>query len=142
MARVPAVRASTREELFRRLTIARSLLEASLQEPMHLEQVAAGACLSPFHLHRLFSQTFRETPHQYHLRRRLERAAHLLTATDLPVTQVCLDCGFQSPGSFSSLFRKTFGASPQQFRRSRKQAGFCSARSGPDLVKAQLQVIS
>jgi AraC family transcriptional regulator len=125
MARVPAVRASTREELFRRLTTARSLIEASLQEPLHLEQVAAGACLSPFHLHRLFSQTFRETPHQYLVRRRMERAAHLLTNTDLPVTHVCLDCGFQSLGSFSSLFRKTFGASPQQYRLYRKKATVC-----------------
>jgi AraC-like DNA-binding protein len=141
MARVPAARASTREELFRRLTNARSLIESSLQQPLHLPQIAASACLSPFHLHRLFSQTFRETPHQYLVRRRLERAIELLTETDLPVTQVCLDCGFQSLGSFSSLFRKTFGASPQQYRRSRKKATVCLAGTGPDFRPTQLQPI-
>lgn len=142
MARVPAARASTKLELFRRLTTARSLLEASLEEPLQLEQVAAVACLSPFHLHRLFSQTFRETPHQYLVRRRLERAAHLLTATDLPVTQICLDCGFQSLGSFSSLFRKTFGASPQQYRRSRKKAMVCLAGAEPDFARSKMQLSS
>ncbi len=120
MARVPAARASTRQELFRRLTTARSIMESSLQSPLPLDAVASEACLSPFHLHRLFTQTFRETPHQYLVRRRLERASHLLTKTNLPVTLVCLECGFQSLGSFSSLFRKRFGASPQQYRRGQR----------------------
>jgi AraC family transcriptional regulator len=117
MARVPAARASTRQELFRRLTTARSIMESSLQCPLPLEAVASAACLSPFHLHRLFTHTFRETPHQYLVRRRLERASHLLTYSDLPVTLVCLECGFQSLGSFSSLFRRRFDVSPQQHRR-------------------------
>ena len=139
MARVPAIRASTRQELFRRLTTARSLLEASLQEPLRLEQVATGACLSPFHLHRLFSQTFGETPHQYLVRRRLERAAQLLTKSDLPVTVVCLECGFQSLGSFSSLFRRTFGASPQLYRRQMKNVSV-SLHGAEATSKSQVQI--
>jgi AraC family transcriptional regulator len=116
MARVPVVRASTREELFRRLTLARSLIDASLDRPLRLDGIARAACLSPFHLHRLFARAFGETPHAYTTRRRLERARRLLAETEMPVTLACLECGFQSLGSFSALFRKRFGLSPSRFR--------------------------
>jgi len=115
-ARVPALRSATRTELFRRLTIARSMIEGSLDEALNLDQIASAACLSPYHLHRLFTQVFGETPHRYAVRRRLERAKRLLAQTDMPVTMICLESGFQSLGSFSTLFRKQTGCSPQQFR--------------------------
>jgi AraC family transcriptional regulator len=115
-ARVPATRAGTKAELFRRLTRARSIVEESLSEPLSLQAIAAAACLSPYHLHRLFSRVFGETPHRYAVRRRMDRARRLLTQTDMPVTEVCLESGFQSLGSFSTLFRKENGCSPQQFR--------------------------
>jgi AraC family transcriptional regulator len=120
-ARVPAIRAATRVELFRRLTNARSRIEASLGQPMNLESIAKAACLSPYHLHRLFTQVFGETPHRYAVRRRMDRARRLLMQTDMPVTLVCLESGFQSLGSFSTLFRKENGCSPQQFRASEER---------------------
>lgn len=116
VARVPAARPATREELFRRLTRARSIIEESLGEPLELRTIAAEACLSAYHLHRLFTQVFGETPHRYAVRRRMDRARRLLAQTDMPVTGVCLESGFQSLGSFSALFRKENGCSPQQFR--------------------------
>ena len=115
-ARIPAMRETTRTELFHRLTKARSIVEESLAEPLNLETIARAACLSPYHLHRLFTQVFGETPHRYAVRRRMDRARRLLTQTDMPVTLVCLESGFQSLGSFSTLFRKENGCSPQQFR--------------------------
>jgi len=115
-ARVPAARASTRAELFRRLTRARSVVEASLGDPLDLQTIAREACLSPYHLHRLFTRAFGETPHRYAVRRRMDRARRLLAQTDQPVTEVCLDSGFQSLGSFTTLFRRENGCSPQQFR--------------------------
>ncbi len=116
-ARVPATRPATRTELFRRLTHARSIIEASLGQPLSLDTIARAACLSPYHLHRLFTQVFGETPHRYAVRRRMDRARRLLAHADTPVTQVCLESGFQSLGSFSTLFRKENGCSPQQFRQ-------------------------
>jgi AraC-like DNA-binding protein len=116
VARVPAMRSSTKAELFRRLTVARSMIEGSLDQALPLDRIAETACLSPYHLHRLFGQVFGETPHRYAVRRRLERARRLLAQTDMPVTMVCLESGFQSLGSFSALFRKETGSSPQQFR--------------------------
>ena len=73
MARVPAARAATKTEVFRRLTRARSVLEASLGERLDLKTIAREACLSPYHLHRLFTQVFGETPHHYAIRRRMDR---------------------------------------------------------------------
>ncbi len=116
VARVPAVRAATRTELFRRLTRARSSIEASLGEPLDLETIARAACLSQYHLHRLFTQVFGETPHRYAVRRRMDRARRLLAHSDQPVTEICLESGFQSLGSFSALFRRENGCSPQQYR--------------------------
>jgi AraC-like DNA-binding protein len=120
-ARVPATRSATRAELFRRLMTARSMIEGALNEPLSLQLIADGACLSPYHLHRLFTQVFGETPHRYAVRRRLDRAKRLLAHTDMPVTMVCLESGFQSLGSFSALFRKEAGCSPVQFRTSARR---------------------
>jgi len=125
-ARVPAARPSTRAELFRRLTVARSMIEGALDQTLSLDRIAEEACLSPYHLHRLFAQVFGETPHRYAVRRRLERARRLLAETDMPVTAICLESGFQSLGSFSTLFRKQTGNSPMEYRMAAHQASLRS----------------
>jgi AraC-like DNA-binding protein len=116
---LPAVRASTREELWRRVNRARDFLHAHLGSQISLSDVAAEACLSPFHLLRTFQAAFRQTPHQYLNRCRLDRAKFLLEKTRIPVTAICLECGFTSLGSFSGLFHKSCGMSPRAWRRSR-----------------------
>jgi AraC-like DNA-binding protein len=116
---LPAMRASTREELWRRVNRARDFLHAHLGSGMKLSNVAAAACLSPFHLLRTFQAAFHQTPHQYLTQCRLERAKFLLEKTRLPVTTICLDCGFASLGSFSALFQKSCGMSPRKWRASR-----------------------
>jgi len=116
---LPAVRASTREELWRRVNRARDFLHAHLGSQIALSDVAAAACLSPFHLLRTFQAAFRETPHHYLNRCRLDRAKFLLEKTIIPVTAICLECGFTSLSSFSALFHKSFGISPRAWRTSR-----------------------
>jgi AraC family transcriptional regulator len=113
---LPGVRASTRKELWRRVNRARDFLHAHLGARVTLSDVAVAACLSPFHLLRTFQAAFRQTPHQYLQQCRLERAKFLLEKTPIPVTAVCLDCGFASLGSFSTLFQKNFGLSPRKWR--------------------------
>ena len=81
-----------------------------------LEDLARVSCLSPNHLLRTFRQAFGRTPHQFLVERRLEEAKRLLRDKEIPVTEVCLKVGFESPGSFSVLFRKRFGASPSEWR--------------------------
>jgi AraC family transcriptional regulator len=116
---LPAMRASTREELWRRVNRARDFLHAHLGSAIRLSDVARAACLSPFHLLRTFQAAFRQTPHQYLNQCRLERARFLLEKTRIPVTAICLDCGFASLGSFSALFHKSCGMSPRNWRVSR-----------------------
>jgi AraC-like DNA-binding protein len=106
--------------LERHLLRARDLIDGGYAEPLDLEALAAGAHVSRRHFSREFRRTFGETPHQYLLSRRLERARHLLRTTDLQVAEVCLAVGFRSVGSFTTTFRRRVGVSPTAFRRDSK----------------------
>lgn len=114
---LPAARPATRRELYRRLARARDFLDSSLGEAVDLHSAARIACLSPHYFLRSFKAVFGLTPHQYLTRARIERAKDLLVASDLSVTEVCSAVGFESLGSFSSLFRRSVGCSPAQFRK-------------------------
>jgi AraC-like DNA-binding protein len=121
---LPAVRAATREELYRRLYRAREYACAFFDTPVTLTQLAEVASLSPTHLLRSFKQLFHQSPHQYLTSKRLERAQHLLLHTDLSVTDICFSVGFESFGSFSWLFRRKVGCSPSAYRAHHLQRKF------------------
>lgn len=103
-------------EIYRRLHLAREYMDDCYQLPLQLEQVARRAYFSPYHFLRLFQTAFHRTPHQYLIARRIEKAKQLLKASELSVTAVCFEVGFQSLGSFSSLFYKIVGQSPSHYR--------------------------
>ncbi|MBV8811080.1 MAG: helix-turn-helix transcriptional regulator [Acidobacteriaceae bacterium] len=111
LARVPAMRPSTREELFRRLLIGREHIHSHSSDPLSLTGIARAACLSPFHFHRGFTQAFRETPHSYLTGLRLAQAQHMIERGS-SVLEACLAVGFSSPSAFSRLFRKRLGYAP------------------------------
>jgi AraC-like DNA-binding protein len=117
VAALPAVRAATREELYRRLHRARDYAAACFDQPLTLDDLAQAAALSPNHLLRTFRAAFGQTPHQYLTRLRLARAREMITNTDVPVTEVCLAVGFESLSSFSSLFRRAYGLAPSHLRQ-------------------------
>jgi AraC family transcriptional regulator len=114
-ARLPAVRVSTRRELFRRVLRGRDYLLSQAAESVTLPDAARAACLSPYHFHRAFTRAFGITPHQALTRHRMERAGTLLDSGQ-SVTETCLAVGFESLGSFSSLFRRYYRVSPRTFR--------------------------
>jgi AraC family transcriptional regulator len=118
--RMSAARGATRGELYRRLHRARDYAAATLGHPLTLGEMARVACLSPNHFLRSFKQFFRQTPHQYLTDLRLERAEELLAGTELPITEICFAIGFESLGSFSTLFRRRTGVSPRAYRRDKK----------------------
>jgi AraC-like DNA-binding protein len=120
-AALPALRASTRAELLRRLETATSFLHANLDGRISIADAARAACLSPFHFHRLFTAFHDVPPHRYLTRLRLDRARALLRTDERPVADVAIACGFESVGSFTTLFTRTFGVSPARFRKNRER---------------------
>jgi len=109
-------RVQTSPVVLRRLVRARELIADAYAEPLTLERMAREAGLSRFHLLRAFRATFGETPAEHLRRVRLARAKELL-GRGAGVTEVCLEVGFSSVGSFSTLFSRAVGQSPDAFRR-------------------------
>lgn len=101
----------------RKLCRVRDLMRDCMDEELRLEDLSSEADLSAWHFLRAFRSAFGETPHAYLRRLRVERAKSLLTISTRSVTEICLDVGFSSLGSFSSLFRRQVGMSPAEFRR-------------------------
>lgn len=100
----------------RHLLRAKDLIDARYAEPLDVPALARAAKLSPAHFSREFRRAFGETPHQYLLTRRLERAAALLRSTDRSVTNICFTVGLRSVGSFTTSFRRAFGMTPTAYR--------------------------
>jgi AraC-like DNA-binding protein len=117
IARVPATRAATRAEIYRRLHYARDYAAALFAEPISIHDLAHVAGLSPNHLLRTFKHVFHQTPYQYITSRRIAYAQTLLRATDQSVTEICFAVGFASVGAFSWWFRQRVGVSPTDYRR-------------------------
>lgn len=113
---LPAIRATTRAEIYKRIYRARDYIAASIDSPLTLSEMAQVACLSPNHFMRTFKQIFRVTPYQYLTILRLERAKQLLH-TKLSITEICFLAGFESPGHFSRFFHHRVGMSPQAYRQ-------------------------
>ncbi len=100
----------------RHLLRAKDLMDARYFEPLDVAAAARAARLSPAHFSREFRREFGETPHQYLLTRRLERAASLLRTTDRAVAEICLMVGLRSVGSFTTSFGRLYGMSPTAYR--------------------------
>ncbi len=100
----------------RHLLRAKDLADARYREPLDVPALARAARLSPAHFSREFRRAFGETPHQYLLTRRLERAAALLRNTDHTVADICFTVGLQSVGSFTTSFGRAFGVTPTAYR--------------------------
>lgn len=100
-----------------RLCHARELLRETDEHTFSIRQVAREIGMSPYHFIRLFNAVFGETPKQCQLDARLEKAKHLLLVTDFSVTEVCLEAGFSSLGTFSYVFARRIGLAPTIYRQ-------------------------
>ena len=131
--------------LLMRLCRARDLLQES-RGTVRVVHAAREAALSPYHFIRLYRATFGQTPHQALIDARLDRAKQLLVAADLSVTQVCLEVGFASLGSFSSLFTRRIGSFacrvPAARPGARRSAGQIAAGADPRLLLADVGLAS
>jgi AraC-like DNA-binding protein len=102
-------------DIYQRIVTAKVYIDENYHESIDLEGISQQAFLSRFHFHRLFTKIYRRTPHQYLTRKRLDKAKDLLSENK-PVTDVCLEVGFESIGSFSVLFKKEIGFAPTYYR--------------------------
>jgi AraC-like DNA-binding protein len=97
------------EESNRRMLRARDAMDLHFAEQIDIPALARIAYVSEAHFIRTFRATFGETPHRYLQRRRVERAMFMLRETDRSVSEICLDVGFTSLGTFSRTFREIVG---------------------------------
>ena len=108
------------EDLNRRMLRARDAMDRTYSQPLDIPALAQVAHVSEAHFIRTFRSTFGETPHRYLQRRRVERAMFLLIDSPASITDVCLDVGFTSLGTFSRTFRDIVGMNPSDYRDSGK----------------------
>jgi AraC-like DNA-binding protein len=95
---------------------ARDLMDRDYAKPLDVPTLARRALMSPSHFARQFRAAYGETPYSYLMTRRIERAMALLRRGDLTVTEVCMEVGCTSLGSFSARFTEIVGESPRAYR--------------------------
>jgi AraC family transcriptional regulator len=117
----------------RRLNV---FIEARLDQPIRLKELSAISKLSTAYFSRAFKHTFRETPHTYIVRRRLERAENLMLTTELLLSDIAARCGFADQAHLCRLFRQQYAKSPAAWRRERTDVR--GHRAGRDLRTADI----
>ena len=102
---------------------ARDLMDRDYARPLDVPAMARAALMSPAHFSRQFRAAYGETPYGYLMTRRIERAKALLRRGDRSVTEVCIEVGCTSLGSFSARFTEVVGESPSAYRARDHRAG-------------------
>jgi len=102
-------------DIYQRIATAKIFIDENYDEAIGLEEISQQAFLSRFHFHRLFTRIYRSTPHRYLTQKRIEKAKQLL-AENKAINDVCCEVGFESLGSFSTLFKKEIGFAPTFYR--------------------------
>ena len=113
-----------------KLVEAVSLMEANIEEPMSLDELASHVALSRRQLERLFQKHLSRVPTRYYLELRLERARQLLLQTSKSIVDIAFACGFVSAPHFSKCYRDFFGIPPRDERRVRKSETVAGQAAG------------
>jgi AraC family transcriptional regulator len=108
----------------------RAYIDSNLHRTIHIRDLSAVAHRSPAHLSRKFKMAVGESPHAYVVRRRLERACHLMMTSAEPLSEIALSAGFSDQAHLCRLFRQTFGRSPASWRRERGIIGEATPKIG------------
>jgi AraC-like DNA-binding protein len=95
---------------------ARDLIDREYAQPLDVAALARAALMSTAHFSRQFRAAYGETPYAYLMTRRIERAKALLRRADVSVTEVCMEVGCTSLGSFSASFTRLVGETPTTYR--------------------------
>jgi AraC family transcriptional regulator len=100
-----------------RLRRIKELVQAKMEDDLSLDEMAQSVGLSTAHFARMFRKSTGETPHQFVLRQRVERAKAMLGAPDARVLDVAVACGFKTQQHFAQVFRDVCGVSPTEYRQ-------------------------
>lgn len=92
-------------------------IEANLQQPIAVADIAEAASYSLYHFCRMFNQLTHHTPYDYLIRRRLSQSAHELVETGKKIIEIALDYQFNNPETYSRAFKRLFGLQPYQWRK-------------------------
>lgn len=103
-------------DVYKKIVAAKVFIDENFQEPIDLHRLSREACLSRYHFHRLFTRVYQKTPHQYLTQKRIEQARQWLAKEQRSITDICNHIGFESIGSFSTLFKKEIGHAPRDYR--------------------------
>lgn len=117
MQKIPAIKASTRIELYRRLYYAKDFIDSCYMTEITLDKIAGIAHLNTAYFLRLFKNYFGITPYQYIIKRRLLEAKALFETSNMSATEVCFSTGYQDLTSFIKLFKRHFGPSPELYKK-------------------------
>ena len=115
--KINSVKLSTRKELYKRLTIGKEYLDHNLHRKISIDEVARIASLSPHHFKRAFKNLVGDSPHNYHVKKRLEHSRQLMEGGGWNVTEICQQVGFEDASSFIRLFKKHYGCTPGGIRK-------------------------
>ncbi len=110
------VKNSTKMELYKRLSIARDYIQAHYTKDINLSELSRVACLSPYHFHRAFKNTFKVTPKKFVTHLRIERTKWLLENKCSSIQMICNEVGFRDVSSFTRLFTHWVGMTPSAYR--------------------------
>jgi AraC family transcriptional regulator len=110
----------------------RAYIDSNLHRTIHIRDISAVARRSPAHFSRKFKQAVGESPHAYLVRRRLEKACHLMMSGAEPLSEIALHVGFSDQAHLCRLFRQAFGQSPASWRRERGIPDHATSKVGPD----------
>ncbi|HLZ16457.1 MAG TPA: AraC family transcriptional regulator [Cyclobacteriaceae bacterium] len=113
--RLSVTKSSTREEIAKRLHLAVDYIYTHFEKNLSLDLLSKVSCLSKFHFVRLFKEYFRESPHQFITRIRLEKSIAYLRSSAYGVREIAEKVGISDSSSFSRLFRNRFGIYPTRF---------------------------
>lgn len=107
---------SNKFDTHKRLVRAKDFIDRCYMKPICLSEISKTSFFSTYHFIRLFKKAFHTTPHQYLIKKRIEKAKQLVSVQNLTITSICYSVGFESPGSFSLLFKKYTGYSPLEYK--------------------------
>ena len=110
----------------------RAYIDNNLHRTIHIRDLSAIARRSPAHFSRKFKLAVGESPHAYVVKRRLERACHLMMTSAEPLSEIALSVGFSDQAHLCRLFRQAFGRSPAHWRRERAAPSEVTSRTGMD----------